>query len=83
MPELVITIYSRPGCHLCEVARAAIASLGDEFEIRIEEVNIDTDPALYDEYKNEIPVVFINGVKAFKYRVDPAELRRKLKRRRD
>jgi hypothetical protein len=50
----------------------------------LEEVNIDDDPLLRERYGSDIPVIFINGVKAFKHRVDPQEFKRKLRRlRRD
>jgi glutaredoxin len=78
MKRNVVTIYSRPGCHLCEEAKKVILSsdCGDLFEV--EEVNIDLDAGLYEQYRYDIPVIFINGVKAFKHRVDPREFKRKL-----
>ena len=80
MLRAVVIIYSRPGCHLCEEAKATIllAGCSDEFELR--EVNIDEDPDARERYQNDIPVVFINGVKVFKHRVDPEEFKRKLRR---
>jgi hypothetical protein len=51
---------------------------GDEFVL--EEVNIDNDPSLYEQYKYDIPVIFINSIKAFKHRVDAREFKRKLRR---
>ena len=48
------------------------------FDVRV--VNIEKDAALEDAYGTEIPVIFINGAKAFKYRVDETELERKIKR---
>lgn len=80
MKKATVTIYTRPGCHLCEEAKAAILSSGCTDEVVIEEVNIDDDVALQERYKYDIPVIFINGVKAFKHRVDPREFRRKLRR---
>ena len=73
-------IYTRPGCHLCEEAKAAINSSGCDREFVLEEVNIDDDPLLRERYGYDIPVIFINGVKAFKHRVDPREFKRKLRR---
>lgn len=75
-----VTIYTRPGCHLCEEAKAAIYSSGCEGEFVLEEVNIDEDAALRERYGSDIPVIFINGVKVFKHRVDPREFKRKLRR---
>ena len=80
MHRAIVIIYSRPGCHLCEQAKAAILSAGcsDDFELR--ELNIDEDPVALQRYQNDIPVIFINGVKVFKHRVDPKEFKRKLRR---
>ncbi len=75
-----VTIYTRPGCHLCEEAKAAITASGCDGEYSMEEVNIDENPALGEQYGNDIPVIFINGVKVFKHRVDPREFQRKLRR---
>jgi glutaredoxin len=75
-----VSIYSRPGCHLCDDAKTAIEASGCAGEYSIEEINIDENPDLRDQFSNDIPVIFINGVKAFKHRVDPAEFRRKLRR---
>ena len=80
MKQATVTIFSRPGCHLCEVAKEAILNAGCEGEFVLEEVNIDDDLSLRDRYGNDIPVIFINGVKVFKHRVDSSEFKRKLRR---
>ena len=80
MAKATVTLYTRPGCHLCEEAKAAMRASGCEGEFLLEEVNIDLDAALGDKYRFDIPVVYINGVKAFKHAVDPREFRRKLRR---
>jgi glutaredoxin len=80
MKQATVTIYSRPGCHLCEVAKETMLNAGCEGEFVLEEVNIDDDLSLHDRYDNDIPVIFINGVKVFKHRVDPREFKRKLRR---
>jgi hypothetical protein len=46
----------------------------------IEEIDVDSSPELRERYGNEVPVLFINGRKAFKYRVTPKELEHKLRR---
>jgi glutaredoxin len=73
-------IYSRPGCHLCDDAKDIIERVRRRhvFELRI--INIETDPQLEREYGEQIPVVLINGNKAFKYHVDEAEFEKKVKR---
>ena len=73
-----VTLYSRPGCHLCEEAKAAIAPLLREFGAALREVNIDEDPVLQQRYGWEIPVIFIGPHKAAKHRVDLVQLRRQL-----
>ena len=78
--KATVTLYTRPGCHLCDEAKAAIRDSGCEDEFRLEEINIDEDPDLRDKYGYDIPVVFINGVKAFKHTVDPRQFRSKLRR---
>ena len=64
-----VILYTRPGCHLCEEARAEIVAAGCEDEYLLEEINIESDPALVELYGWEIPVIHINGIKAFKYRL--------------
>ncbi|MBI3653938.1 MAG: glutaredoxin family protein [Acidobacteria bacterium] len=78
--KAIVTIYSKPGCHLCEVAKANIEASADLAAILIEEVNIEEDAALKEQYQYDIPVIFINGVKAFKHTVEPQEFQRKLRR---
>lgn len=73
-----VTLYSRPGCHLCEEAKAAIAPLLREFGAALREVNIDEDTVLKERYGWDIPVIFIGDRKAAKHRVDVAQFRRQL-----
>ena len=80
MAKAIVTLYTRPGCHLCDEAKAAMRDSGCEDEYRLEEINIDEDPDLRDKYGYDIPVVYINGVKAFKHAVDPRQFRSKLRR---
>ena len=82
MPDanIQIDIYSRPGCHLCDEAKEVIERVRRRFDFSLRVVNIETDPELEKKYGEQIPVVLINGNKAFKYRVDEAEFERKVKR---
>lgn len=75
-----IDIYSRPGCHLCDEAKAVIERVQRRFAFALRVIDIESDPALEKEYGEQIPVVFVNGNKAFKYHVDEAELVEKVKR---
>ena len=75
-----VTVFSRPDCCLCEVAKANIVSAGCDGEFVLEEINIDLDAAAREQYQYDIPVIFINGVKAFKHEVSPGDFKRKLRR---
>jgi glutaredoxin len=74
-----VIVYSKPGCHLCDEARAAIQNSGLNDCFILEEVNIESDPELLRKYKYEIPVVMIDGVECFRYRVNVEELKRIIK----
>jgi glutaredoxin len=76
---LDVTLYSRPGCHLCEAAKAAIDPLLSEFGATLHEVNIDGDAVLTERYGWDIPVLFIGARKAAKHRINVKQLRRQLK----
>jgi len=73
-----VIIYSRPGCHLCEEAKAAIKSAGCEDQFTLEEINIESDSELLTKYKYDIPVIAINGVEAFLHRLTPQEFKQKI-----
>jgi len=77
-PALQITLYTRPGCHLCEEARQQMAPVLVEFGAELLEINIDADPALRDLYSNDVPVIFLGARKIAKHRVDLVQLRRQL-----
>ena len=80
MPEAIrIEIYSRPGCHLCDEAKAVIDEAASRHPLDVRVINIEEDPELEARYGTEIPVVFIDGKKMFKYRIDETQLERKLK----
>jgi glutaredoxin len=73
-----VTLYTRPGCHLCEEAKAAIAPLLREFGAMLREVNIEGDAVLEARYGSDIPVIFIGARKVAKHRVDVEQFRRQL-----
>ncbi len=75
-----VTLYTRPGCHLCEEAKREIRSAGATGAYTLEEIDIDTDPALVARYGWEIPVVLIDGATVFKYRLTAQEFLRQLRR---
>ena len=73
-----VTIYSRPGCHLCEEAEMQIAPLLAEFSARLTEINIDEDAELRARYDFDVPVIFLGARKVAKHRVDLKQFRRQL-----
>jgi glutaredoxin len=75
-----VEIYSRPGCHLCEEAKETIERVRRRVGFGLRVIDIETEPELEKQYGEEIPVVVINGHKAFKYRVDEAEFEKKVRR---
>ena len=79
MAKAHVIVYSRPGCHLCDELKEVIASAGCDQLFDLEEVNIDDDRTLYERYKNDIPVVTINGAETFIHRVSAEEFRNKVK----
>jgi glutaredoxin len=74
----VLTLYGKPGCHLCEDARAEIDRIRGEREFELREVDVSLEPALHREYGERIPVVAIDGVDVLELRVHAHELRRLL-----
>jgi glutaredoxin len=75
---LDVTLYSRPGCHLCEAAKAAIDPLLAEFGATLHEINIDGDAVLTERYGWDIPVLFVGTRKVAKHRINVKQLRRQL-----
>jgi glutaredoxin len=73
-----VTVYTRSGCHLCDQAKQVIESVRRRTAFDYEEFDIDSDPRLRQLYNEEVPVIAIDGRKAFKYRVTAAELLKKL-----
>ena len=74
----LVTLYTRPGCCLCDDAKRVIAEARLQMAFDYQELNIDTDPELLRLYNDQIPVIEINGVKAFQYKVKLNELLKKL-----
>ena len=79
----VLTLYSRPGCHLCDEMKAVVRRVvgAAVAPVAVDEIDISTDPALEARYGLEIPVLLIDGRKAAKYRVTEGELTRMLQGR--
>jgi glutaredoxin len=76
--KVEITIYTRPGCHLCDEAKQQVAPLLREFGATLREINIDADPKLRELYTDDVPVLFLGERKLAKHRVNLEQLRRQL-----
>ena len=75
-----VTLYGKPGCHLCDDARKVIEQVRATREFELKEVDITLDAGIYRRYGERIPVVEVDGVERFEFFVDPAELTRSLDR---
>jgi glutaredoxin len=76
-----LTLYSRPGCHLCEEMKATVDRVARGIPLTMHVVDISTNAELEARYGLEIPVLMVNGKKAAKYRVSEEELTRILSAR--
>jgi glutaredoxin len=72
-----VVIYSKPGCHLCDEVKAQLERLRASVSFELREVNILEDADSFAKFKKEIPVVFINGRKSFKYHLDERDFVRR------
>jgi glutaredoxin len=73
-----VVLYTRDGCSLCDKAKQVILAVRREVEFEFAEVDIGWEGDLYEDHKHSIPVVEIDGRRAFKYRVDADELKKRL-----
>ena len=75
---ILLTVYSRPGCHLCDEMKAVVQRVvrTEQAPIQVEEIDISTDPELEARYGLEIPVLLVDGRKVAKYRIDEQALKR-------
>ena len=73
-----VVLYTRAGCHLCDEAKKVLMLLRDEFHFTFREVDIDSDEALRARYGHDIPVIFLDGRKVAKHRLDREQFRRRL-----
>ncbi|HTT25110.1 MAG TPA: glutaredoxin family protein [Candidatus Binatia bacterium] len=73
-----VVVYSRKGCHLCEVVKESLAKLSRRGGFTWSEIDVDANLELRRQFNDEVPVVFIDGRKAFKYHMNEQEFLRKL-----
>jgi hypothetical protein len=74
----VLTVYGKPGCHLCDDARAAVRDVLAGRDVRLREVDVTLDPVLERRYGERIPVVALDGEELFDYVVDADALGERL-----
>jgi hypothetical protein len=74
-PRVRVVVYTKPSCGLCDEMKAEIRKAGCAGLYTLEEVDIESEPELFARYRYEIPVLFINGVEAFRHRLRPDEFR--------
>ncbi len=73
-----VLVYSRKDCHLCEVVKETLTQVQGEADFQWREVDIDADPELQRKYNEQVPVVFIDGRKAFKFHMNARDFLRSL-----
>jgi len=73
-----VVVYSRKGCHLCDIVKETLTQFQGDTDFQWREVDIVVDPQLRQKYNDDVPVVFIDGRKAFKYRMDGRQFLRAL-----
>jgi glutaredoxin len=73
-----VTLYGRPGCHLCDDARTVLEQVRTTHPFRLEEVDIEADDALFKRYLERIPVIAVDGEERFELFVDGEALKRTL-----
>ena len=73
-----VTLYGKPGCHLCDEARAELERVGADHPFELDQVDITLDPALNARYAERIPVLELDGEELFQFHVDSQALRNRL-----
>jgi len=77
----VLTLYTRRGCHLCDEMKAVVMEVAAHQPIVLDEVDVDADPGLAREYGHRVPVLVLDGFEIARYRLTPARLVDRLRRR--
>jgi glutaredoxin len=78
LPKPHVVIYTRPDCHLCDEAKAEILNAGCSDRFSLEQVDIESDDNLLRKYQYDIPVVLIDGVEAYRHRVDAKDFKNRI-----
>jgi glutaredoxin len=74
----LVTLYGKPGCHLCDDARAIVERVRAEHPFELREVDVSLDPGLHREYGERIPVLELDGEELFEFHVDGPALARRV-----
>ena len=78
MPQAEVVLYTKPGCCLCDEVKTQLQNLRLRHNFELREINIEDNQALTGKFKEEIPLVLVNGRKAFRYHLDEKEFVREL-----
>ena len=76
----LVTLYGKPGCHLCDEAREVVERVRAQRPFELREVDVTLDPALHREYGERIPVLALEGEELFEFHVEEAVLVERLDR---
>jgi hypothetical protein len=75
VPKLEVRLYGKPGCHLCEQAEEMVEDLSSEYPLSLQSLDITSDPALFERFRYEIPVISLADGRSLAGRIDRNELR--------
>jgi hypothetical protein len=78
--KAMLMLYTRKDCCLCEEMKEVVRRVAERFILTLEEVDVDSSAELQEQYGNEVPVLLVNGRKAFKYRMTAKELESRLRK---
>jgi hypothetical protein len=76
----LVTLYGKPGCHLCDDARAVVERVRAQRPFELSEVDVSLDPSLHREYGERIPVLALDGEELFEFHVEERVLLERLDR---
>ena len=78
--HIFCSFLTRRGCHLCHQAREVVERVAPDHDVTLEIIDVDTSEDLARRFGEEVPVLLVDGAKAFKFRIDEGRLRRRLRR---
>ena len=78
--KATLVLYTRKDCCLCEEMKEVVRRVAENFPLTLRELDVDSAAELQEQYGNEVPVLLVNGRKAFKYKVTAKELKSRLRK---